>query len=78
MKRDARLQGTTSCDSHSSPIAPDAMSSDRNAVFWRWGDTRPSLVSVVDDLHRLTKHDISWHHDAAMLSGAFRNRLISD
>jgi RES domain-containing protein len=34
---------------------------DRNLVLWRWADTPPHRVRVVDDYARLPKDDRSWH-----------------
>jgi len=33
---------------------------DVNAVFWTWGDSKPHLVQVIDDLGRLPRNDQSW------------------
>jgi len=29
-------------------------------VFWTWGDSKPHLVQVIDDLGRLPRNDQSW------------------
>lgn len=41
-------------------FAPGALASDRNVVFWRWSDTLPHQVRVIDDHGRLPKNDRSW------------------
>lgn len=41
-------------------FAARARADDRNAVFWRWGDTRPHRVTAIDAHGRLPKDDISW------------------
>jgi RES domain-containing protein len=41
-------------------FAPGAGPRDVNAVFWRWSDSRPHRVRVIDDLARLPKDDASW------------------
>lgn len=40
--------------------APGAVPSDRNLVFWRWSDTLPHKVVVIDDEGRLPRDDRSW------------------
>ena len=40
--------------------APRALASDRNLVFWRWADTLPHKVAVIDDQHRLPRDGRSW------------------
>lgn len=41
-------------------FAPGAPGSDRNVVFWRWSDTLPHQVRVIDDDRRLPKDASSW------------------
>lgn len=41
-------------------FAPGATPADRNAVFWRWSDTLPHRVTVIDDFARLPRDDRSW------------------
>ena len=41
-------------------FAPGALASDRNVVFWRWADTPPHQVRVIDDDERLPKDTSSW------------------
>lgn len=41
-------------------FAPDALESDRNMVFWRWADTPPHQIRVIDDDQRLLKDTSSW------------------
>jgi len=40
--------------------ASGAAASDVNVVFWRWSDSLPHQVMVVDDFERLPKDDASW------------------
>lgn len=42
-------------------FAHGASPNDVNAVFWRWSDTPPHQVRVVDDEGRLPRNDASWH-----------------
>jgi RES domain-containing protein len=41
-------------------FAPGATEDDRNVVFWRWSNTLPRLVAVIDDEGRLPKDQQSW------------------
>lgn len=41
-------------------FAARARSDDINLVFWRWGDTPPHSVQVIDALGRLPQDDSSW------------------
>jgi RES domain-containing protein len=41
-------------------FAPGAGSADRNVVFWRWSDTPPHKVKVIDDEARLPRDGRSW------------------
>ena len=41
-------------------FAPGAGPFDVNAVFWRWSDSPPHQVRVIDDLKRLPQDDVSW------------------
>ncbi len=41
-------------------FAAGATPADRNVVFWRWADTPPHQVTVIDDDDRLPKDDASW------------------
>ncbi len=41
-------------------FAPGAGVSDRNVVFWRWADTLPNRVTVIDDEARLPRDGRSW------------------
>ncbi len=41
-------------------FSPGATDRDVNAVFWRWSDTLPHKVTVIDNLGRLPKDDASW------------------
>ena len=41
-------------------FAPGALASDRNVVFWRWGDVPPHQVRVIDDDRRMPKDAGSW------------------
>ena len=41
-------------------FAPGAGPLDVNAVFWRWSDSPPHQVRVIDDLRRLPQDDASW------------------
>lgn len=41
-------------------FAPGALASDSNVVFWRWADTPPHQVRVIDDDRRLPKDASSW------------------
>lgn len=41
-------------------FAPGTGSADRNLVLWRWSDTPPCCVTVIDDFGRLPKNDASW------------------
>lgn len=36
----------------------------RNLVFWRWSDTPPCVVTVIDDFGRLPQDAASWPHAA--------------
>lgn len=40
--------------------APGANGDDVNVVFWRWHDTPPHAVRLVDDMGRLPRNDASW------------------
>jgi RES domain-containing protein len=40
--------------------ASGATAADSNAVFWRWSDTKPHQIRVVDPLGRLPRDDRSW------------------
>ena len=40
--------------------APGALPEDRNIVFWRWSETRPHQVRVIDDERRLPRDARSW------------------
>lgn len=40
--------------------APGALPDDRNVVFWRWSDTLPHRVVVIDDERRLPRDARSW------------------
>lgn len=42
-------------------FAPGTGSADQNLVLWRWSDTPPCCVKVIDDFGRLPKDDASWH-----------------
>ncbi len=41
-------------------FVPGALEADRTVVFWRWSDTAPHRVKVVDDARRLPKDERSW------------------
>jgi RES domain-containing protein len=41
-------------------FAKGAGANDINVVFWKWGDSRPHKVKVVDDHNRLPKDMRSW------------------
>jgi RES domain-containing protein len=41
-------------------FAPGASEVDRNVIFWRWSDTLPYRVVVIDDEGRLPRDDRSW------------------
>lgn len=41
-------------------FAPGAGPADRNVVFWRWSDTLPYQVLVIDDEARLPRDGRSW------------------
>lgn len=41
-------------------FAPGAGGADANVVFWRWSDSSPHRVRVIDDWDRLPKDDSSW------------------
>lgn len=41
-------------------LAPAALASDWNMVFWRWADAPPHQVRVVDDERRLPRDTRSW------------------
>lgn len=41
-------------------FAPGTHPSERNLVFWRWSDTPPCQVLVIDDFGRLPRDDASW------------------
>jgi RES domain-containing protein len=41
-------------------FAPGAGPSDRNVVFWKWSDTPPHRVRVIDDEKRLPRDGRSW------------------
>ena len=41
-------------------FAPGAGPLDANAVFWRWSDSPPHQIRVIDDLNRLPRDDASW------------------
>ncbi|RXT44659.1 hypothetical protein B6S44_27450 [Bosea sp. Tri-44] len=36
-------------------FAPGATPDDLNLVLWRWGDTTPSRLTLIDDEHRLSR-----------------------
>lgn len=40
--------------------ARGARDADRNVVFWRWSDSRPHKVAVIDDEQRLPRNARSW------------------
>lgn len=58
MAKRLRAQGVVSVLVPS--FAPGAGPADVNAVFWRWSDSPPHQVCVVDDQKRLPKDDASW------------------
>jgi RES domain-containing protein len=41
-------------------FAPGTTGADINVVFWRWSDTPPHRISVIDDFGRLPRDDRSW------------------
>ena len=41
-------------------FAPGTLLADHNLVLWRWSDTAPCCVTVIDDFGRLPKDDASW------------------
>lgn len=41
-------------------FAPGASEADRNVIFWRWSNTLPYRVVVIDDERRLPRDDRSW------------------
>ena len=40
--------------------AKNAPKKGRNLVFWRWGETNPHRVTVIDDEYRLPKNKDAW------------------
>lgn len=41
-------------------FAPSAPSAARNVVFYKWADTPPHQVTIIDDMARLPKNQESW------------------
>lgn len=41
-------------------LAPGTTAAERNLVLWRWSDTPPCQVLVIDDFGRLPQDDGSW------------------
>jgi RES domain-containing protein len=39
-------------------FAPGATSEDMNLVLWKWGDTAPARLFLIDDENRLSRQDI--------------------
>jgi RES domain-containing protein len=37
-----------------------ATRTDKNVVFWKWGNALPHKVVVIDDDERLPRNDLSW------------------
>jgi RES domain-containing protein len=56
----ARLIGAGAAGLMAPSFAPGAGSADRNVVFWRWSDTPPHKVKVIDDEARLPRDGRSW------------------
>ena len=55
-----RLAGAGAAGILVGSFAPGATGADVNAVFWRWSDSRPHMVKVIDEQNRLPRDDSSW------------------
>jgi len=44
-------------------FAPGCTEQNRNLVLWKWADTPPNCIQVIDDLGRLPKSKDSWNDD---------------
>lgn len=55
-----RLRGQGAAGILVPSFAPGAGPLDANAVFWRWSDSPPHQIRVIDDLNRLPRDDASW------------------